>query len=133
MAQHALINHSVFLRLAGVAIASAILAASANSALAAQSLRQIRAQQAEEGMLEDQAAYTRQLCKISFEVAIDWPSFAHWPEGASIARACDRGLSEIETRCRNGETPRMTRFVCTGDGSGANFSGGVHTYGASAR
>jgi hypothetical protein len=98
---------------------------------AAQSLREMRAQEAEEATLRREAAFTEQLCGISFDVSIDWRSFADWPEGAAIARACDRGLSEIETSCRRGETPRLSRFVCTGDGSGAGYSGGAMTYGTS--
>ncbi|PQA88470.1 hypothetical protein [Hyphococcus luteus] len=113
--------------------AGAMLAGAASPALTAQSLKQIRAQQAEERMLEDQAGYTQQLCGIRFSVSIDWSSFDHWPEGAGVARACDRGLSEIETQCRNGEAPRVTRFVCTGDGSGSYKSGGTVEYGASPR
>lgn len=98
---------------------------------AAQSLREMRAQEAEEAALLREAAFTEQLCGISFDVSIDWRSFANWPDGAAVARACDRGLSEIETSCRRGEAPQISRFVCTGDGSGAGYSGGAMTYGAS--
>jgi hypothetical protein len=114
-------------------LAGAVGAGAATSALSAQSLRAMRAQQSEERALEDQAAYTQQLCGVRFDVVIDWSSFDHWPESASIARACDRGLSEIETGCRNGDAPRISRFVCTGDGSGASDRGGVFEYGASPR
>lgn len=121
------------IRAACALLAGFALAFAAGSAVAAQSLKAIRAQQAEENMLEDQAGYTQQLCGIRFSVSIDWSSFDHWPQGADVAKACDRGLSEIETDCRNGETPRVSRFVCTGDGSGADYSGSTLTYGASAR
>lgn len=114
-------------------MAGVVLAGAATSALAAQSLRAIRAQRYEESTLQDQAGYTMQLCKIDFAVSIDWASFDHWPEDADVARACDRGLSEIETDCRSGAAPRLTRFVCTGDGSGADYSGSTLTYGASPR
>ena len=114
-------------------LAGAAIAGLASSALSAQSLREIRAQRAEESTLQDQAGYTMQLCNIDFAVSIDWASFGHWPEGADVAAACDRGLSEIESDCRNGETPRVSRFVCTGDGSGADYSGSTLTYGASPR
>ncbi len=113
--------------LAGAALAGG----AAGPALTAQSLKEIRAQRAEESMLEDQAGYTQELCGIRFSVTIDWSSFDHWPEGADVARACDRGLSEIEMACRNGETPRVSRFICTGDGSGSRSSGGAIEYGAS--
>ncbi len=113
--------------------AGVMLAGAASSALAMQSLRAIRAQQADERMLEDQASYTQQLCGIQFDVSIDWSSFDDWPEGSDVAKACDRGLSEIETECRNGAAPRVTRFICTGDGSGADYSGSTLVYGASAR
>lgn len=116
-----------------VCLAAAACAGAATSALAAQSLRAMRAQQSEERALEDQAAYTQELCGVRFEVVIDWPSFDHWPESASVARACDRGLSEIETGCRNGAAPRISRFVCTGDGSGGAERGGAFEYGASPR
>ncbi|MEZ5891945.1 MAG: hypothetical protein R3C58_02180 [Parvularculaceae bacterium] len=112
---------------------AAMLAGAGVTAVSAQSLKEMRAQQSEESDLEDQANYTRQLCGINFDVVIDWPSFSSWPAGADVARACDRGLSEIETDCRNGKAPRVTRFVCTGDGSGFSNRGGVVQYGASAR
>ena len=111
-------------------MAGAVLLAAGPSAMAAQSLREMRAQEAEEAALEREAAFTQQLCDLNFDVSIDWRSFANWPDGADVARACDRGLSDIETRCRKGEAPRITRFVCTGDGSGANYSGGTFVYGA---
>lgn len=99
----------------------------------AQSLREMRAQETQEAALQREAAYTEQLCGVSFDVVIDWRSFSGWPDGADVARACDRGLSEIEKSCRKGETPRITRFVCTGDGSGAHHGGGTFSYGASVR
>ena len=112
--------------------AGALLCVGAPAA-AAESLREIRAQETQEAALEREAAFTEQLCGISFDTVIDWRSFSGWSEDADVARACDRGLSDIETRCRKGEAPRITRFVCTGDGSGANYSGGTMTYGASSR
>lgn len=114
-------------------LAGAAFSGIAASALSAQPLREIRAQRAEESALQDEAAYTMQLCKIEFAVAIDWPSFGHWPEGANVAAACDRGLSEIENECRKGAAPRLTRFVCTGNGTGADYRGSTLTYGASPR
>lgn len=114
-------------------LAGAAFAGLATSAFSAQSLREIRAQRAEESALQDQAGYTMQLCKIDFAVSIDWPSFGHWPEGADVAAACDRGLSEIENECRKGAAPRVARFVCTGDGTGSDYRGSTLTYGASPR
>lgn len=117
----------------GALLAAGAFMCAAPTVLAAQPLREIRAQEAEEAALQREAAFTEQLCGVSFDVSINWRSFSHWPDGSAVARACDRGLSEIETRCRKGDTPRVTRFVCTGDGSGANYSGGSVTYGASPR
>lgn len=105
----------------------------APTAVTAQSLREMRAQEAQEEALQREAAFTEQLCGISLQASINWRSFSDWPEGANVARACDRGLSDIETRCRKGAAPRVSRFVCTGDGSGANYSGATMTYGASSR
>ncbi|WP_428407061.1 hypothetical protein [Hyphococcus sp.] len=117
-------------RIRALAAAGALLCA-ASPVFAAQSLREMRAQESDEAALEREAAFTEQLCGMSFDVTIDWRSFAGWPQDADIARACDRGLSEIEKSCRAGNAPRITRFVCTGDGSGANHSGGTFSYGAS--
>ncbi len=127
----AMTRGKAILRIGALAAAGALLCA-ASPGFAAQSLREMRAQESDEAALQREAAFTEQLCGLSFDVLIDWRSFSGWPQGADIAGACGRGLSDIETRCRKGEAPRITRFVCTGDGSGAGYSGGTMTYGASA-
>lgn len=112
-------------------VAGVLLVVAAPGALGAQSLREARAQQAEEQTLEREAAFTQTVCGSSFSVSIDWRSAADWPDGASIAAACDGALGALEAICRKGQAPRVTRFVCAGDGSGASYRGGTLRYGAS--
>lgn len=126
-------QHLTWRRGAGVIAAAGMVALIAAAPAGAQSLRERRAQEAEERALADQAAYTQQLCGVSFSTEIDWASFSRWPENADVSRACDRGLSEIETRCRRGDTPTLTRFICAGDGSGLRMGRGAARYGASPR
>ena len=98
---------------------------------AAQSLKESRAQQSEERALEREAAFTQSVCGSTIDVFIDWRSAADWPDGASIASSCDGALAALEAVCRKGNAPRVTRFVCAGDGSGASLRGGTLRYGAS--
>ncbi|WDI32565.1 hypothetical protein PUV54_05070 [Hyphococcus flavus] len=100
---------------------------SANS----QSLKEARAQETEERALEREASFTRSVCGMNFDVVIDWRSAANWPDGASIAESCDGALGALEAACRRGGAPRVSRFVCAGDGSGASLRGGTLRYGAS--
>lgn len=100
-------------------------------ALAAQSLRETRAQEAEERALQREAAFTQSVCGAKFSVSIDWRSAANWPDGVSIAASCDGALGALEAACRKNRAPRVTRFVCAGDGSGASYRGGTLRYGAS--
>lgn len=97
----------------------------------AQSLKEMRAQEAEEEALEREASFTQSVCDMSFDVVIDWRSAADWPDRASLVDSCDGALGALEAVCRRGEAPRVSRFVCAGDGSGASFRGGVLRYGAS--
>lgn len=113
------------------ALAAAAMLAGAGAAAAAQSLRETRAQESEERALEREAAYTQSVCGSNIEVLIDWRSAADWPDGASIASSCDGALAALEAVCRKGNAPRVTRFVCAGDGSGASLRGGTLRYGAS--
>ena len=110
---------------------TAALAGAAAPALAAQSLKESRAQQSEESALEREAAFTQSVCGTNIDVIIDWRSAADWPDGASIAASCDGALAALEAACRKGNAPRVTRFVCAGDGSGASLRGGTLRYGAS--
>ncbi|GJL91432.1 hypothetical protein [Hyphococcus sp.] len=107
------------------------LLAGAAAPAAAQSLRESRAQQSEERALEREAAFTQSVCGSNIDVMIDWRTAADWPDGASIAASCDGALSALEAACRKGKAPRVTRFVCAGDGSGASLRGGTLRYGAS--
>ena len=113
-------------------IAAAVLAGSLNAS-AAQSLRESRAQKDEERQLQNEASYTQNLCGMEFDVVIDWSTFGRWPEGAGVADACGAALSPLEKACRQNSPQRITRFVCTGDGSGASQNGTVLRYGASPR
>ncbi len=120
--------------LAALAAGAAIYAASATGPAAAQSLREIRAREAEEQTLAREAAYTESICGISLTTSIDWRTAADWPEGVSLAGACDGALGALEAICRSGDgksrAKRINRFVCAGDGSGAALHGGVLHYGA---
>lgn len=96
-----------------------------------QSLKEMRAQETEEQTLEREASFTQSVCGMNFDVSIDWRSAADWPEGASISASCDGALGALEAACRKGNAPRITSFVCAGDGSGASLRGGTLRYGAS--
>lgn len=117
------------------AITSAVLAAAlllAGPAFA-QSLKSIRAQEAEEAALAREAAFTNSVCGTSLSARIDWRSAASWPEEASLSDACGGALSALEAVCRGGGKARAARistFVCAGDGSGPSLRGGTLRYGA---
>lgn len=97
----------------------------------AQSLREIREREQEEKALDREAAFTQSVCGMRFVTVIDWRSAKGWPDGASIASSCDGALGALEAACRKGNAPRVSRFVCAGDGSGASYRGGTLRYGAS--
>lgn len=117
---------------AAVGVFSAFTLVLADNA-AAQSLKEMRARDAEERALQREADFTGRVCSSSISASIDWRSAADWPEGVSIARACDGALSALEAMCRQGRGSggEVSSFVCAGDGSGADLSGGEFTYGAS--
>ncbi|MEO1137291.1 MAG: hypothetical protein AAFW68_11915 [Pseudomonadota bacterium] len=112
-------------------MAAGLLVGAAPAALAAQTLREARAQEAEERALDREAAFTQSVCGSNFSVSIDWRSAANWPDEASIASSCDGALGALEAVCRKGKAPRVSRFVCAGDGSGASYRNGTLRYGAS--
>lgn len=105
------------------------------AAAEAQSLREIRARESEEAALDREASYTQSVCGNSFSASIDWRSAADWPDGVSIAASCDGALGALEAICRNADgkrkAKRISRFVCAGDGAGADLNGGTLRYGAS--
>ncbi|MEL7487610.1 MAG: hypothetical protein AAGJ87_10395, partial [Pseudomonadota bacterium] len=111
-------------------------AVSLNLSDAAQSLRSIRAQQTEQQTLSSEVAYTNSVCDSAISARIDWSTVAQWPEGVSLARACDGALSAVEAICRtqSGKTrvARIRSFTCRGDGGGPSLKGGDLSYGASA-
>lgn len=117
-------------RTMAIAIAASIVLSAAASA---QSLKEIRAREAEESSLDREVAYTESVCGHSISATIDWRSAANWPEDVSLAVSCDGALGALEAVCRDGnsEARRITRFVCAGDGSGASLSSGALRYGAS--
>ncbi len=110
--------------LAGAAALSAVTAS-------AQSLKDLRAQERENRELARQAAFTSDVCGQPISASIDWNSVEDWPSGESLAAACDGALGAVETICRRGRTNVVTRFICAGDGSGADLSGKTLRYGAS--
>lgn len=108
------------------AFAVALTAASAS----AQSLKDLRARERENAELARQAAFTSDVCGRPISASIDWASSATWPAGESLAEVCDGALGAVETICRRGRTNIVDRFVCAGDGSGADLSGKTLRYGA---
>lgn len=115
-------------------LAVALSAALAAPASALQSLKSLRAQEAEERALEGEAAYTNSVCEANMGARIDWGSAAGWPEGESLVDACDGALGALEAACRAGGKTRLqnlSTFVCAGDGSGPSLSGRTFRYGAS--
>ncbi len=101
--------------------------------VSAQSLKEIRAREAEEQNLDREVAYTESICGTSISALIDWRSAANWPENVSLTSSCDGALGALEAVCRNdrNKARRVTRFVCGGDGSGPSLRGGTLRYGAS--
>ena len=104
------------------------------SVASAQSLRETRAREADDAALQREIAYTRSICESRLSGSINWRSAADWPEGRSLAAACDGALGALEAVCRSGDgkdrARRVTRFVCAGDGGGASLRGGTLRYGA---
>jgi hypothetical protein len=120
---------------AAVVAATAVFALIAAPSLAnAQSLKEIRSQEAEEKRLAQEAAYTNSLCQISLKTHIDWRSIADWPDSVSLSGKCDGALGAIEWFCKTGEgrtrVSRISTFVCAADGSGPSFNGSTLRYGA---
>ena len=95
-----------------------------------QSLRDMRAQDADERALAREAAYTSEVCGRRIDAAIDWSSLRKWPARESLVDACDGALGAVETICRAGRKNAVHDFVCAGDGSGASLSGKTLRYGA---
>jgi len=100
---------------------------------AAQSLKEMRARDAEERALQREADFTGRVCGASITASFDWSTFDDWPEGASATSACDGALAALEALCRDGRGAggAVSSFVCAGDGAGASLSGGELTYSAS--
>lgn len=112
------------------ALAAAIIAAPAG----AQSLKSMRAQEADEQALAREVAYTNTVCASSIASRIDWRASAGWPAGASLVDACDGALGAIEAMCRSdagkARAQGIATFVCAGDGAGPSISGRTFRYGA---
>jgi len=96
----------------------------------AQSLKSLRAQEAEEAALDAEADYTSEVCGVSITASIDWSTTSDWPAAESLAEACDGALSAVEAACRSGSAP-VRSFTCGGDGSGPSLNGSSLYYGAS--
>ena len=124
-------HRSSFARVSMTLAVLGVVAGGLLSGAQAQSLRDLRAQDSEQRALEREAAFTQSVCGINFDISIDWRSAADWPRNVSIAASCDGALGALEAICRKGRTPRVTRFVCAGDGAGASMRGGTLRYGAS--
>lgn len=103
----------------------------ASSPVSSQSLRDLRAHEADDAALAREAAYTGEVCGRRISSRIDWASSRSWPEGESLAAACDGALGAVEATCRAGRKSVVASFVCAGDGSGAELSGSTLRYGAS--
>lgn len=107
------------------------------SAMAAddQSLKELRARQAEEQRLQREASFTGNVCNTRISARINWGASSNWPSGRSLAAACDGALSAVEALCRDGKASqvrdKIKSFQCSGDGSGPSLSGSTLRYGAS--
>lgn len=128
--------HSVIaIKRLAVACAAAWAAIAPWASVSAQSLKEIRAREAEESALDREVAFTRSVCGNSLSGAIDWRSAADWPDEISLADSCDGALGALEAACRKpdgkAKAKRVSRFICAGDGAGASLSGGALRYGAS--
>lgn len=112
----------------------AAAALGAATSAGAQSLKSLRAQDAEEAALSREVAYTNSVCGADMDASIDWPASSDWPEGDSLWSACDGALGAIEAVCRSGagksRLSELSSFVCAGDGSGPDLSGSVFRFGA---
>ncbi len=102
------------------------------TSVSAQTLKEIRARETEESKLNREISFTQSVCGSSISATIDWRSAANWPEGVSIAAACDGALGALEAVCRSrgSRAPSISRFVCAGDGAGASVRGSTLRYGA---
>jgi hypothetical protein len=96
-----------------------------------QSLRDLRAQDADNAALAREASYTSEVCGRPISARIDWAASRNWPADESLAAACDGSLGAVEAVCRAGRKNLVRSFVCAGDGTGPELSGGVLRYGAS--
>ena len=101
------------------------------SAADAQSLRDARARDADARALAKEAVYTRRVCGNDITAEIDWASAGDWRSGLLVAE-CDKALGALEAACRAGDerAKSVTRFVCAGDGAGAEIFGNTLRYGA---
>lgn len=115
----------------GLLVLFSCAAALSAAGASAQSLKDLRAQERENRELARQAAFTSEVCGQTIAASIDWASAADWPAGESLAAVCDGALGAVETVCRRGRTKVVSRFVCAGDGSGAELSGKTLRFGAS--
>jgi hypothetical protein len=114
-----------------LAAAALLCAAEAN----AESLKSLRARDAEEKALSREISYTNSVCGSRMTSRIDWKTASNWPEDASIAGACDNALGALEAVCRSDKgkarASSLSSFVCAGDGSGPSLGGASFRYGAS--
>ena len=101
----------------------------------AQSLSEIRAQEAEQSALDKEVQYTNSICGTSMSATIDWPSAVNWPEKPSLSGQCDGALGALEFICKTADGKKRAQkvrvFQCAGDGKGPSLSGGTLRYGAS--
>ncbi|GAB4519738.1 MAG: hypothetical protein Kow00133_05640 [Amphiplicatus sp.] len=116
------------------ALLAALCTLAAAPAGALQTLKSLRAQEAEERALAAEIGYTNSVCGASIGAEIDWRSADDWPEDESLADACDGALGALEAVCRAGDgrdrAQSISTFVCAGDGAGPSLRGGVLRYGA---
>ena len=103
--------------------------------MANQPLKTLRAREAEQRELEEEAAFTSQVCGTTIRATINWSTAENWPENQSIAKVCDGALSALEAVCRAdaSRAKSISSFECAGDGTGPSLSGGKLRYGASPR
>ena len=121
---------AIYISLASLAFSLAVSLPTAS----AESLKERRAQAAEEASLQNEANYTANICGTAIRATILWSTTTTWPANQSIAKACDGALGAIEAMCRTGREAdvqaKVKSFQCLGDGSGPSLKGGTMTYGA---
>jgi len=120
------------MRLAVGAVGLVLLAPAVALSVAAQSLKDRKAQVGAEQALESEVAYTNQVCNSTISASVDWSSFDDAAESGSDPSArCDVALSAIENLCADEKAQaavreRVQQVVCSkGEARDVNLTQGT--------